>query len=205
MSGGPDPVSRDDLRAAFADASREIGGTFAALNADVFMDGSPEWWGPAQHLDHLIRCNGPVAGGLGAARDRLQPRPPEHQARTYAQIQDDYRAALASGAKAFGRWLPQPEGTQAELVERYRASLEAVNAALAGWSDAGLDAWAMPHPALGVLSVRETLLFTLMHNRHHEGGVRARLDHAARTTLPRNPPVQTSLRRRPPEEDNTPV
>ncbi len=173
MNIGPDPVSRGDLLSAFARVTNEIGGFFASLDPAAFVKGDAEHWSPAHHLDHLIRSNLPVAGGLGVARGRLQPLPQEHQARTYTQVQDDYRAALSSGAKAFGRWLPQPEGSQAEQIQRYTSSLSAVGDALENWHDAELDAWVMPHPALGALSVREMLLFTLTHNRHHADGVRA--------------------------------
>lgn len=179
MSPAPDPVSRDNLLTALAGAATEIGHYFGGLDAAVFLDGTEERWAPAHHLDHLIRSNGPVAGGLGVARARLQVLPPQHRPKNYAEVRNSYQAVLATGARASGRWLPQPEGTQAALVERYRASLDALAQALEGWTDPELDAWAMPHPALGVLSVREMLLFTLMHNRHHEGGVRARLGHAA--------------------------
>lgn len=182
MTGVTAPSSRAELLPAFAGAADEIGGSFAGLDDRTFWTGTAEQWGAAHHLDHLIRSNRPVAGGLGAARDRLQPLPPEHRYRSSAEIEAEYRAALSSGARAFGRWLPQPEGTQTELVERYRASLTGVSDALTGWTDAELDAWAMPHPVLGVLSVREMLLFTLLHNRHHEGGVRARLTPVASPT-----------------------
>lgn len=176
MSAEADPATRGDFLNALAGAADDIGGFFAGLDAEAFWDGTPERWSAAHHLDHLIRSSLPVANGLGAARGRLQPLPAEHQSRTYAQIEAEYRAALSSGAKAFGRWLPQPEGDQTELVGRYRASLDAVNDALAGWSNTELDAWAMPYPALDVLSVRGTPLFTLMRNRHHWEGVRARFN-----------------------------
>jgi hypothetical protein len=36
------------------------------------------------------------------------------------------------------------------------------------WSEAELDAYRLPHPLLGRLSVREMMFFTLLHNRHHQ-------------------------------------
>ena len=173
MTAEPKPVSRDDLLRAFASAADEIGGFFAGLDATTFTAGDTEHWSPAHHVDHLIRSNGPVAGGLSVARGRLLPLPAQHRPRTYAEIRGAYRAGLAAGARASGRWLPQPEGTQLQMTERYASSLRAVHETLGDWTDAELDAWAMPHPVLGVLSVREMLYFTLYHNRHHADGVRA--------------------------------
>jgi hypothetical protein len=46
--------------------------------------------------------------------------------------------------------------------------------ALQGWSEQALDRLRLPHPGLGLLTVREMLLFTLYHNAHHVFGVAQR-------------------------------
>jgi hypothetical protein len=43
----------------------------------------------------------------------------------------------------------------------------ALHAALGRWGERSLDRLRLPHPALGTLTVREMLLFTLYHNLHH--------------------------------------
>lgn len=46
------------------------------------------------------------------------------------------------------------------------------------WDEAALDRIRLPHPLLGKLAVRETLLFTLYHDRHHLDAVRCRTEEA---------------------------
>ena len=98
--------------------------------------------------------------------------------RSYAEIQALYQRALSMGARAFGPFLPTPGGTQAEAVAEYSGSTELLTRACLHWSQPELDHYAMPHPVLGLLSVREMLFFTVYHNQHHLNGVRSKLDSA---------------------------
>lgn len=167
-------MTRDDLLNAFAGAAGEIGGYFAGLDAARFMEGNAQTWSPAHHLDHLIRSNKRTAYALGLPRERLIERTPDSLTRSFSQIRSLYGLALAQGARAFGDFLPEPVGTQSEIVSTFKGTIGLLgHHATVYWTDADLNAWAMPHPALGVLSVREMLFFTLMHNQHHAQGVRA--------------------------------
>jgi uncharacterized damage-inducible protein DinB len=49
----------------------------------------------------------------------------------------------------------------------HAASIEALTARVAKWSEANMDYHVLPHPLLGPLSVREMLFFTVYHNTHH--------------------------------------
>jgi len=51
---------------------------------------------------------------------------------------------------------------------------DGIAAALDGWSERALDRLRLPHPALGKLTVREIVLFTLYHNIHHATNVARR-------------------------------
>ena len=44
-----------------------------------------------------------------------------------------------------------------------------------GWGEWTLDRLRLPHPALGRLTVREMLFFTLYHNLHHVENVARRI------------------------------
>jgi hypothetical protein len=50
-----------------------------------------------------------------------------------------------------------------------------IAAALADWSETLLDARAMRHPILGLLTTREMLFSLHIHDRHHLENVRGRL------------------------------
>lgn len=164
---------QDALGAVRADGSM----LFASLATGEFTRGTDERWSPAHHLHHLILSNKPVAYALTLPRDRLPLRPGNLLSRHYVQVWDLYRAALATGVQASGRYLPDPRVTQDALVAEYSGTLELLEHNLSGyWTETELDAHTLVHPVLGPLSVREMLFFTLYHNEHHLRGVQGSLD-----------------------------
>lgn len=171
-----EPFSQTEIVAALGQTRQEVGAYFAGLSPEQFTHGNAETWSPAHHLHHLIVSNQPVASALALPRDRLPARNATQPSRIYSDIRALYRETLATGVKASGRFLPDPQGTRAELLAEYGQTLDALQTRLQGWNDADLDASTLAHPVLGPLSVREMLLFTLYHNAHHRAGVQARAD-----------------------------
>ena len=93
--------------------------------------------------------------------------------RSFDEVVDLYRAALAGGAGA-GRFTPseRPEdvapGEWRELVKTTWSHASAALFEVIGrWSEKALDRYQLPHPLLGKMTVREILYFTLYHNAHH--------------------------------------
>ncbi|ALW89596.1 DinB family protein [Deinococcus actinosclerus] len=155
----------------------EVAAFFAALPAQDFTRAAPERWSAAQHLDHLIRSHKVLALALSMPRDRFgwgQRTPPG--SRSAAELQAAYLEALRGGVKASGRFLPDPQGTQAELVQTYRDSVALLEHHLTAYcTDTELHGATLPHPALGEVTLAEMLHFTLYHDLHHLRGVQTAL------------------------------
>ena len=85
-----------------------------------------------------------------------------------------YKAEIAKGAQASGRFLPEQQspmenagGKKAELLEQWsKASAELVETA-GKWNDSNLDGYLLPHPLIGKVTIREMLFFTIYHNLRH--------------------------------------
>jgi hypothetical protein len=91
-----------------------------------------------------------------------------------------FLARLSKGASA-GRFAPSPrapapdsESERAKIMAWHAAAVEELASLVASWPEKALDRRNLPHPLLGKLTVREMLLFTLYHNRHHVDVVRRR-------------------------------
>ncbi len=171
------PARLEEILTALEQVKGEIVTYFGGLPADVFFGGSDEHWSPGHHLKHLVLSNTPVASALTLPRGRLLAQGTAQPHRSYSEMQALYRGALSTGARAFGPFLPTPDGTQTEAVAGYTGSAELLTHACLHWSEPELDRYAMPHPVLGLLSVREMLFFTVYHNQHHLNGVKAGLKH----------------------------
>jgi hypothetical protein len=146
-----------------------------SLPADVFVQPQGEKWSPAEHVRHLSKSIRPLTMALGLPRFVLWLRfgRTAVASRSFELMRETYRARLAAGATA-GRFAPSPQPLPTDPTayrETVLASWRAVNddlrSRIAGWDEAALDRYRLPHPALGRLTVREMLFFTLYHHAHH--------------------------------------
>ena len=131
-------------------------------------------WSAADHVRHLTRSMTPLLPVLRVPRLALRVAfgAPNAPPRTIGQIHTMYTAALDAGGTA-GRYAPPPEKGARDQVRRdkimdtHSETLRGLTQAMERWTEGQLDAYRLPHPLLGRLSVREMMLFTLVHNRHH--------------------------------------
>ncbi|HEV2846202.1 MAG TPA: DinB family protein [Thermoanaerobaculia bacterium] len=148
-----------------------------------FFSPLDEAWSPADNVRHLVKSNRPVALAMGLPRLVLYLRfgIGRRRSRGYSDLRAVYHDALGTGLTA-GRFSASPvaaEERTAEGQERAIRTLagtfDALGNALHRWPENALDRARLPHPGLGLLTVREMLFFTLYHNTHHVQGVRRRL------------------------------
>ena len=140
----------------------------------TFFSPMGEHWPASDHLRHLTRSMTPLLPVLRVPRLALRVAfgSPEQPSRSIEAIGTLYAAALRSGATA-GRYTPRPDGSAHDQIRRdsimdaHSETLRGLTQAMERWSEAQLDTHQLPHPLLGRLTVREMMLFTLLHNRHH--------------------------------------
>ncbi|HVR97779.1 MAG TPA: DinB family protein [Thermoanaerobaculia bacterium] len=177
-----------ELRALHA-RSRDFWNAFSTTE---FFRPFGDAWSPADNARHLLKSNRPVLRALTTPRALMAIRfgTGLRPSQTYAEVRERYLAKLATGVTA-GRFAPQPLASP-EQTEEQRSSLmaamdqvsENLTGAVSGWRDWQLDRLRLPHPALGRLTVREMLFFTLYHNLHHVRNVERRMKAARGTSVP---------------------
>jgi hypothetical protein len=171
------PHTRPEILAALEANARTLADYFAALPADAFFDGDSDRWSPAHHLAHLTATSAAITRGL---RSGGLPAHPAGRSRSYAEVRDAAAASVRTTPKdtllTMGRTVRIDAGaSQAGLVDAFLAAGVALREAIAGWDEGAMDRSAMPHPLIGALTVREMLLFAVVHERHHLRGVQARV------------------------------
>ncbi|MEO6324751.1 MAG: DinB family protein [Thermoanaerobaculia bacterium] len=160
----------DGLRSLHVETERYL----ERIPPQVFVRPQGDKWSPADHVRHLSKSNFPVAQALKLPRVLLRALFGKGKASlSFEEMRVSYRAKLEAGAKA-GRFAPvpkprpgDPEAWRREVLEKYRLSADSLRTGIARWSEAELDAYRLPHPLFGKLTVREMLFFTLYHNAHH--------------------------------------
>ena len=134
-------------------------------------------WSVADTMQHLFLSARPVARLMAGPRDGFrQWGQPNGPSRSSAEIANLYRRTLATGLKAPAALSPRSNDIHADratVVVRFVDAYESLAAVAGTWSADELDRYAMPHPALGIVTIREMLNFTDIHTQHHLSIVQA--------------------------------
>ena len=89
---------------------------------------------------------------------------------SYEVLKNQYTTAVAKGVTANPKYIPEPntQFIQEDLLIEGNEILKNMLEAIQNWSEQELDQYFCPHPALGNITVRELLYFTIFHTQHHE-------------------------------------
>ena len=171
-----DPDTPGALMSTLGWSESKLVELFGELTPEEFYRSPAGKWSPDEHLRHLALSLGRTASALGTAPVGGDVAP---AGRSYRQLRDDYRAALAAGGKAPPAFVPPPvqvqnANVQAKTVQNVQAAFEALYVHLREpeWTQERLDSVQLTHPLLGQISAREMLFFTVYHNLHHLEGAR---------------------------------
>ncbi len=178
-----DPQSKPEIIEQLRRVQQGVAETVAGIPAAHFERGSAEAWSPSDYLKHLLLSVKPFAKAVTFPPDALKRRfgVPSRPSLPYADLVARYQARLDEGVRAedYVGITPaafrMPDGiadVRAYLLDLWNEAHERMFGGLAGWSEADLDGVAILHPAIGTISTREMLFFTIFHNTLHWNDIR---------------------------------
>lgn len=154
-------------------------GSFTAfirsLNEQDFLFTANEKWTAGQQAEHILRAIKPVNLAFGIPRFslRLMFGKANRPSKTYEQLVQKYKDKLAAGGRASGRFIPHP--VEYKEQQKICDAINSVNDDLCDkvnrTNEEELDAYILPHPLLGKLTLREMLYFNIFHVQHHQESV----------------------------------
>ena len=177
------PHSKTDLIVLLSEVQAGLDSTVQAQSAEQFNRGTETDWSPSDYLKHLLLSNKPFVKGLGKPKEFLESafglidRP----LLSFDDVVAEYASKIAGGVRAEDsptvvpvafRMPEDVQDSQAYLREMWNATHANLVKTLEDWSEDDLDRYQIPHPVLGMISIREMLFFTLHHNRIHWGDIR---------------------------------
>lgn len=152
--------------------------TLTDMPEEALFAGTETQWSPADYLKHLIISNKPFAKALLMPREQMEGMfgKADNGSMSYEALVGIYQKLIDEGLRA--ELAPavtpvnyrMPEGitdVKTYLIETWDDANQRIISALDGWSETDLDTYRIPHPAIGVITVREMLYFTIHHNRLH--------------------------------------
>jgi len=150
----------------------------APLSKEQFEVSPNDKWSAGQNLDHLIRAIKPLqlAYGLPKIALRIMFGKTNRPSKTYDELVAKYKTKLASGGRASGPFIPPFISFEKkdELIKKYAGQKQKLISKIEKQNEKDLDAYILPHPLLGKVTLREMLYFTIHHNEHHLETVRSR-------------------------------
>lgn len=165
-------VDRAGINAALHEGHEAFIACLMSLPSDRLERSLNGKWTAAQHMEHVRRTLRPVALAMLLPKWFLRWRfgRPNRPPRDYPMLVARYKEKLTLGGRAPSRFAPRE--ISANEVVTITAALRRIEGNLRGrvlrWSEKDLDAYLMPHPLLGKLTVREMLFFTIYHVQHHQ-------------------------------------
>lgn len=144
----------------------------AGMHAHELVQAPAGKWSAVQQLDHLRRSVRPVRWAfrlplwlLGGWQGK-----PNRPGRSYEALVARYQEKLAGGGRAAGAFVPPALAAHAReaLSQALLREVEALCSRLERMDEKQLDAYLLPHPLLGKLTLREMLYFTVYHVEHHQ-------------------------------------
>ena len=128
-------------------------------------------WTFAEHAEHLWLAGLSIASVLKQEASFFQKIPPlSREAKSFDTLKLEYFERIRSGMKAFSKQIPPNDfnKTAAEFQQQWKALLDkTADRLLTFWTVERLLKETVPHPALGIISVRELLFFQEFHIDHH--------------------------------------
>ena len=163
----------EKLKATFTELEKTIDG----FSEKLFFQRPPsDKWSAAENIQHLFLSVKPLVSLFGK-KDFMMEQwgKASHPSRSYNEIMTFYMDKLAQTPNIFS-----PITTPKELAatkEEEMQNFASINAKFleraADLSEDDLDLYQIPHPLLGLLTIREFLYFTDYHTIHHHHAIKA--------------------------------
>jgi len=166
------PHRKDEVGAALLYAFLQLEDYISGLPEDVYLSTLQGKWSPGQQLQHLIASASPVALSLHIPKIVFLPfgKDTNRASRSYGEIGHLYLSSLGGGAKSSFLFTPSPIAgyNLDKRLKDLEKVLENIKTGLyLHWNESDLDTYRMPHPILGMLTIREMLFFTVFHTLYH--------------------------------------
>jgi DinB superfamily len=153
------------LKSEFSDMEN-LANTFE--ESVFFKQPHAEKWSAAQNIVHLINSTKGIASALKDPSVLGAYGKAERLSSDYETIKNNYRVGLtALQAKGMPYKHLDTEGSKENLLQNFKDINQKLLTRAAQLNEADFDSLQLPHPLLGMMTLREMLYFTADHTRHH--------------------------------------
>lgn len=170
--------AKSDITARLKAIQTGLNETVKTMTSAQFERVTGEEWSAADYLKHLILSVKPFARVISMPLDRLRDMfgTPDRESMSHEELVALYHRRLDEGMRAekVPSVTPVEYRLPADMTDLKSTLLTAWNegndrliTALDTIDDEALNHYQLPHPAVGLITLREMLYFTAYHNKLH--------------------------------------
>lgn len=141
------------------------------LNEDTFNYKYQDKWTAGQQLAHIVLCVKPLVTVFGLERTMLEQKfgKLNRAGLSFDQLLAAYLEKFTEGGKAPENYVPEEITFEkrAVLIQNLEELISELCRKLSHFTEDDLDSLCIPHPLLGMLSLREMLYNAIYHVEHH--------------------------------------
>ena len=166
-------MKKDELQEVLLKNHTEFTEFIGSLSDVVARNSLPGKWTPVQQLDHIAKSVSPVNLAFLLPKFLLPLifGRANRASRSYDELVLNYKAKLQAGGKSTARFLPDSTCDRFALIKALQSNVKMLASRIDRFSETELDAYILPHPLLGKLTLREMIYFTIYHVEHHHSQV----------------------------------
>ncbi|MBK7358289.1 MAG: DinB family protein [Saprospiraceae bacterium] len=162
---------QDQIKTELQDRHQAFINFINGLNEDTFNFKFQEKWTAGQQLAHIVMCIKPLVAVFGLDKLLIEQKfgKLDREGLSYDQLLTYYLEKFTAGGKAPANYVPD-----VILFERRESLCQNLTELIVdlclkmdNYSEADLDRYCIPHPLLGMLSLREMLYNAIYHVEHH--------------------------------------
>lgn len=170
--------AKADIIARLKAVQTGLNETAGAITPEQFERLTGDEWSAADYLKHLILSVKPFARVISIPLDKLREMfgTPDRVSMSFEDLVTLYHRRLNEGMRAEKvpsvtpieyRLPPDMTDLKSTLLTAWNEGNNRLIAALDIIEEEALDQYQLPHPAVGLITVREMLYFTVYHNTMH--------------------------------------
>ena len=143
-------------------------------------------WSVGEIIGHLVLSTKTITKALTTPKPILESSFGKITRKEWSkdELTTNYNNALSKGLKApkTFTFIGAKEKGKEKILSLFNRELDHLLDAMDKWNEHELTEYALPHPALGKMSLKEMILFTEFHTKHHHVQILNLLNHSQEIT-----------------------
>ena len=181
----PNPRSKIEILSAIEDIAEKVESYYTSLSPEQFFHDGLGGWSAAQNLSHITFIGSLAVYLFGLPRFLFIPFGKQSVQRDFNTLKNDYIGSdkvIFIGPLAPSSIAPPLDANNViqTMVSDWRKVYRDLNLAIQSIPEEDMDNYSLPHPSMGMLSLREMIYVLIIHPIHHTYKVEQKMDRYSR-------------------------